>query len=326
MTSGLLIDFGIHVSLCAIYVLLSILILIKVYKVLKMETKNQIVSLRVRIPYLSVLFLGTLWLFSILTNQLIFTVLNQISTGYNGYIFCKIHLRYQLILMAGYETCVMNYFATRLNQLFQNAKLSMYRFPKWVIVSYKIIIWIASIIYVICGSTFGTPVFLNVVTEKIESDNPPSNWVFCSAMDIREDSVGFATTQLIYAFFIYFMNAVIWGLFINRFYIIIKHHINDNNLPIIHVMKKQTLLVGISTTSTISCWLIAYNVPYTVYLWVSDYFITEVCVFLSVASFEMYYKMMGCSFCEEKCCSCIDNIIASKLNAKKNLEIDMGAL
>ena len=83
---------------------------------------------------------------------------------------------------------------------------------------------------------------------------------------------------------------------------------------IIHVMKTQTLLVGIATTSTIILWLISFNVPNTLFLWLSDFFVTELCVFLSFGTFKQYYKLLGCYFCERKCCRCIDNIIESRVN------------
>ena len=79
-------------------------------------------------------------------------------------------------------------------------------------------------------------------------------------------------------------------------------------------MKKQTLLVGIAATSTVILWSIAFNFGYLVSVWVSDFMITEVCVFLSYGSFENYYRMLGCQFCENKCCKCIDNVIDAKLN------------
>ena len=331
MASQMLIDYTVNTSLSFIYTLLSILIIIKVSKTLKDQDINNIaIGTKVKTSYLSVLMFSTLWLFSIVINHLIFAVLNSLSFKYNAYTFCKIHLPYQLFLLCGYETSVLNYFATRISGLLsRNPKMSRFMLPKWIIPCYQITIWLVAIITIIIGWISAFPIIINVVTETVDPStfNPshsPSNWSFCLSVDQNVEghnqSIRFSMVLTLFCIFIYVMNLIIWFLFINRFYVIIKYSSigftkNDkDNMLIVHVMKKQTLLVGIATTSTIILWVVALNVPNTMYLWISDFFVTELCVFLSLGSFEEYYEMLGFYFCERKCCKCIDNVIESKLN------------
>ena len=332
MVSRIVIDFGFTICLCAIGTIISTIMLITAIKKLKQQN-NEIISKSIKIFYLSVLAFCVLLLFSVFLNQTIFTILNAMSINYDRHdalIFCKIHHNYQMFLLVSYETCVLNYFAIRLNNIFSYPKMTRYQFnPPWIIRIYQIIVVICGIITWICLWISIKPVLLNFTTDppSLDLEDTPKDWTHCNCID-DQHGLGFRTVLTIYCFFIYAMNFVVWCLFINRFYVIIKDQISDTkhfSLPIIHMMKKQTLLVGIATTSTIILWLITFNVPWVVTAFISDWFITALCIFLSFGSFEKYYRMIGCHICQKRCCKCIDNVIDAKLSKNtKECEIELG--
>ena len=203
--------------------------------------------------------------------------------------------------------------------------MQRFALPKWIIIVYQISIWTVGFVVAIFGSYFTTPVLVNIVTESIDTNDPPLNWTYCASYSHDEDAMIFNMIMFIYSIFVSLMNLIIWFLFINRFYVIIGTTQNatfDDTNSIIHIMKKQTLLVGIATTSTIILWLIAFNVPYTFWVFLSDLYITEMCVFLSFGSFEKYYKCLKCHIYENKCCKCVDNIIDNKLHSQQAIKQD----
>ena len=329
MVSRIVIDFGFTICLCAIGTIICTIMLLTAIKKIRHQN-NEIISKTFKILYLSVLTICILLLFSVFMNQTIFTILNAMSIKYDRHdalIFCRIHHNYQMFLLISFETCVLNYFATRLNNLFSHPKMMRYRFnPPWIITIYQIIIVICGIITWICLWISIQPVLLNFTTDppSLDLEDKPKNWTHCNSID-DQHGFSFRMVLTVYCFFIYAMNLVVWCLFINRFYVIVKdqlrgtiNHTNtddeEDSLPIIHVMKKQTLLVGIATTSTIILWLITFNVPWVITVFITDWFITSFCIFLSFGSFEKYYQMIGCHICERRCCKCIDNVINAKLS------------
>ena len=343
MVSRIIIDFGLHICLCGIGTIIgTIMLIIAVKKIRKQKNEMVLTGTGFKILFLSVLTICILLLFSVFMNQTIFTILNAMSIKYdrsNALIFCKIHHNYQNFLLISYETCVLNYFAVRLNNLFSHPKMMRYRFnPPWIITTFQVIIIICGAITWICLSQSLHPILLNFTTDppSLDLEDKPKNWTHCNSID-EEHGLSFRMVLTIYCFFIYAMNLLVWFLFINRFYVIVKdqsrnttHHTShdgENNLPIIHVMKKQTLLVGIATTSTIVLWLITFNVPWILTAFITDFYITALCIFLSFGSFEKYYEMIGCHICERRCCKCIDNVINARLNVNRmESQIEIGVL
>ena len=135
----------------------------------------------------------------------------------------------------------------------------------------------------------------------------------------------------VYCIWIIMMNILILLLLVNRFYLMINarfaihmdlkktvgqtHNIqSDEAGAIVHIMKKQTLVVSIASTSTIVLRLMAFNLPYEVSAFVTDHIATEMCIFLSFGSFETYYTILGREWYESKCCKCIEHAIEAKLN------------
>ena len=330
MVSVTLIDYVVQTVLCIILNVVSILILIKACKTIKTKS-NENISTSFKISYLSVLILCTLWFFTIIVHGLMFTTLNLISIDYNGYLFCKIYYPFQFLIFIGYETSVLNYFAVRIKQLLSNPKLQRYKFPKWMIPCYQISNILSAILTMIMTSVTLAPIIVNPVTESADLNRPPSNWSYCASINSEDDVIKLPYVLTVYCIWIIMMNILILLLLINRFYLMIKdrfaihmdmkntsgqtHNIQSDEVgAIVHIMKKQTLLVSIAITSTIVLWLITFNLPYAVSAFVTDHIVTEICVFLSFGSFEKYYKLLGCEWYESKCCKCIDNAIEAKLN------------
>ena len=336
MVSRLVFDWALHNCVVVIYFILSMFMLIKAVKVLKNGENDQIAT-SFKIYFLSVLILCTLWVTSVFLNQFTFTIFNALSIKMrNPLLFCKIQHRYQMVLLTVYETSVLYYFATRIQKLFSTPKLKRFQLPNWLIPGYKILALLVAIVTIICGTIAVTPLIFDPFTANIDINNPPSNWTYCLSIGDEESHIDFITVLFVYAVILYILNICIWFIFINRFYVLVKDQMNrrmnstqkvDGNtmikasenedaLMLIHVMKKQTLLVGIATTSTIVLWLIMFNAAPAITAWLLDFGITEICVFLSWGSFEKYYKMIGCEFWEKRCCKCVDDILDAKLNAK----------
>ena len=331
MVTATLTDYVIHNIFAIMFCVISVWMVIKACKTMNSK-KYTDVSNSFKISYLSVLIVCSLWFLCVIFHQFVFTLLNTMLINYNGYLFCQIYQPLSLTLLVGYETSILNYFVIRIQQLLKNPKLHRYRLPNWLIPCYQIINVLSAIIIIILGSMAFSPIIVNAVTEAADSYNHhPSNWTYCASINDKDDQFKVVEILGVYCGFVFMMNLIVWFIFINRFYIIIQDQPtmiqnDEGDLSIIHIMKKQTLLVGIAITSTIILWTVTFNVPYALTAFITDHFITEICVFLSFGAVEQYYARLGCGILERKCCDWIENVIQAKLSPKPVLSVNPKAV
>ena len=94
--------------------------------------------------------------------------------------------------------------------------------------------------------------------------------------------------------------------------------LDENQLNLLDLAKKQTLLVAITSMSTIIFWVLQFMFQYGYFCILCDSIINISCIFLSLGYTSNYYSKCKCDKLSDKSCGCVERYVISKVNNKRS--------